>query len=131
MTTRWCPPLPTIGRAGPRIVVLQSSTLIQRLDEYYGEFRSVCDFFERRISPEFQFRALRVRGPPAYLSEFAPCDQQSLLLRSLYFRTSAALRGKLRKKLDGGHLNQVRSWFQTADAAVLPLLIHSEYHTSL
>jgi len=129
MTTRWCPPIPTIGRAGPRIVVLQSSTLIQRLDEYYGEFRSVCDFFERRISPEFQFRALRVRGPPAYLSEFAPCDQQSLLLRSLYFKASAALRSKMRRRLDSGHLNQVRAWFQTADAAVLPLLICTERHT--
>jgi hypothetical protein len=131
MTTRWCPPLPTIGRAGPRIVVLHSSTLIQRLDEYYGEFRSVCDFFERRISPEYQLRCLRVRGPPAYLSEFAPCDQQTLLLRSLYFKASAALRGKMRRRLDSGHLNQVRAWFQTADAAVLPLLICSERHTSL
>jgi hypothetical protein len=131
MTTRWCPPLPTIGRAGPRIEVLRSSTLVTRLDEYFGEFRSVCDFFERRISPDFQKRALRVRGPPAFLSEFHPADQQSLLLRSLYFKASAAFRSKLRKKLDAGHLNQVRAWFQTADAAVLPLLICSEYHSDL
>jgi len=130
MTQRWCPPLPTIGRAGPRINVLPSSTLIQRLDEYYGEFRSVCDFFERRISPAFQQRALRVRGPPAYLSEFTPGEQQSLLLRSLYFKASAALRGKMRRRLDDGRLNQVRAWFQTADAAVLPLLICEERYSS-
>jgi hypothetical protein len=37
----------------------------------------------------------------------------------------------MRRRLDSGHLNQVRAWFQTADAAVLPLLICSERHTSL
>jgi hypothetical protein len=131
MTTTWCPPLPTIGRAGPRIVVLRSSTILKRLEEYYANNRSVADVFERRISPAWQERTLRRRGAPAYLSEFSPNDQQTILLRNLYFRVSSSLRAKMRRRLDSGALNQVRAWFQTADAAVLPLLISEEYHTDL
>jgi len=101
------------------------------MEEYYGEFRSVVDIFERRISPAFQMTALRRRGPPQYLSDFCPADQQSILLRNLYFKVSAALRSKLRRRLDAGNLHQVRAWFQTADAAVLPLLISEREHTQL
>jgi hypothetical protein len=126
MGIRWCPPLPTIGRAGPRIVVEQSSTLLQRLEEYYGEFRSVPDIFERRVSPEHQERSLRRRREARYLSDLTPAEQQSVLLRNLYFKLSNASRTKLRRQLDAGCLNHVRSWFHAANAAVLPLLISAE-----
>jgi hypothetical protein len=124
MTTRWCPPLPTIGRGGPRINVAPSATLIQKLDDYYCEFRSVSDLFERRISPSFLKTALRGwKYGPTYLSDLSPGQQQSVLLRNLYFKISAASRSKLRRELDAGNLHHVRSWFHTANAVVFPLLI--------
>jgi len=126
MTTRWCPPLPTIGRAGPRINVLPSSTLLKKLEEYYSDTRSCPDIFERRVSPRHAARAIRRRQAPTFLSDMSPAEQQSCLLRNLYFKVSAASRSKMRRELDRGQLHHVRSWFHTANAAVLPLLITSE-----
>nr|UVX28911.1 MAG: RNA dependent RNA polymerase [Ustilaginoidea virens narna-like virus 3] len=133
MSTRWCPPLPSLGRAGPRINVEPSSTLLQRLEEYYCEHRSVPDIFERRVSRGHQRRALRYRGDsaqPRFLSDMSPAEQQSVLLRNLYFKLSAASRTKMRRELDKGQLHHVRSWFHTANAAVLPLLLTSEREES-
>jgi len=123
MTKSWSPPLPSIGRAGPRIAVENDSTLLKKLEDYFCERRSIPDIFECRISPSFQKVALRYRCAPRYLSEMSPSEQQSVLLRNLYFKVSAACRSKLRAELDSGGLHHVRSWFHTANAAVLPLLI--------
>jgi hypothetical protein len=117
--------LPSIGRAGPRIKVERSSTFLKKLEDYYGEFRSVPDVFERRVSPAFQQKALRYRREARYLSEMTPAEQQSVLLRNLYFKVSAASRTKMRRELDNNSLHHVRSWFHAANAAVLPLLITS------
>nr|WAK75559.1 MAG: hypothetical protein [Narnaviridae sp.] len=126
MSTRWAPPLPTIGRAGPRIAVLPSSTLLQRMEEYYCETRSSPDIFERRVSPSHSERSLRRRLAPTFLSDMSPGEQQSVLLRNLYFKVSAAARSHMKRELQKGNLHHVRSWFHTANAAVLPLLISSE-----
>jgi hypothetical protein len=130
MTTRWTPPLPTIGRAGPRIEVLQSTSLLQRLEEYYCERRSVPDIFECRVPSHCLARFLRRRDAPVFLSDLRPGEQQSVLLRNLYFKISAASRSKMRRELDRGRLNHVRSWFHTANAVLLPLLLTREVEPS-
>jgi hypothetical protein len=125
MSTRWAPPLPSIGRCGPRILVEPSSTYLAKLDNYYTSFRSVPDIFVRRIQPAEQVKLLGSRGAPKYLSEFDPGAQQRLLLKCLYYKTSKQFRLRLRDKLRLGHLSQVRQWWHTATAVVLPLLISS------
>jgi len=125
MATRWTPPLPSLGRAGPRILVEPSSTYLHKLEDYYCEFRSCASIFERRVSPGFQEKVLRVRNAPAFLDQFEPRQQKSLLLRNLYYRTSQHFATKLQFELDQGKLGRVRQWWHTADATVLPLLISS------
>lgn len=49
-----------------------------------------------------------------------------MLLNCLYYRASDHFRRSLRRLLEQGRLGQVRSWFHTANAAVLPLLITQE-----
>jgi len=127
MTYRWAPPLPTIGRVGPRILVEPSSTLEQRLEDYFCENRSVADVFERRIQPFFLERFLGTRSAPAFLSDLCPRDQQQVLLRNLYVKVSQAFKVRLRRRLDAGRLNQVRSWFHTATAAVLAYYCTSDH----
>jgi len=79
--------------------------------------------FDRRVSPAWQEKALGVRRAPAFLDEFTVQEQQQLLLSSLYYRASVNFKQKLARSIRQHGLKEVRQWFHTADAFVLPYLV--------
>jgi hypothetical protein len=123
MTYRWSLPLPSIGRAGPRIEVSQDTPLDRKIEEYYLSLRSVPGFFTRRVSYDTH-RRLKIQGPNGYLKEYSWSDQYRIIMSQLWIRDmSRHFQNKLTLLLRKGKLNQVEQWFHTADGLVLPLII--------
>jgi len=126
-TFRWRPPLPSFGRKGGAPVTLVRSRgqgLLEHLQEYYTERRSVGDLFEVRTSPNMLRRIGIADATPRYLSEYPHWEQAHILLSSLWYKASDNFKLKLRLLLrKRGGLSKVRQWFHTANGMVLPYLI--------
>nr|WKF54344.1 RNA-dependent RNA polymerase [Ustilaginoidea virens narnavirus 1] len=123
LTHRWRPPLPTIGRGGPTVIVPLRGTVLHKLEDYYSSLRSCASFLERRISPYQMVRSGVQRTGPLFLDQMGPGAQEKILLKTLYYRASTQFKKRLGRLLFAGKLNQVKAWWHTADAVVLPYLI--------
>jgi hypothetical protein len=126
MSVRWSPPLPTIGRAGPRIVVQLSWTLQQRLEHYFLEVESSPDMFVRKVPHAVRRRVGIPIDNREFLEDFPPEYQYRILMRTLWNASiySKAYRAHLWRELQRpGGLNKIRQWYYTANGIVIPYIL--------
>jgi len=116
------------------------STLLQKLEKYYTDSKSVNSVFERGVNLAFVRSLEAYHGPfntpyrvlPSgkyagkRLAEYTPDEQYLILSRGLYYRPSRFFCKKMKDLLRRNKLNSVKQWFYTADAIVLPYILSCE-----
>ncbi|ASA47454.1 RdRp [Wilkie narna-like virus 2] len=141
------PPLPLIGRLGPRMAVssdllttlgdekISSSVPLEvLLERYFTSFGGCANLFYKKVPISF-LRKNSVRfhhEEVPYLSNLSRAMQFRYLRKSVWPQMSPVFYQRLYRAVSAGRLTTIESWFNTAEAMCLPFFLlgvdsHTEY----